>query len=435
MRFQMLEIVREFVGELLPQNERAALERRHENYFVALAETGEREMRGAAQTAWLARLEREHDNFRAILKKRNAAPETAVRLAGALGRFWFARGYWGEGRDWLQKSLAAASPDSDNGNGENVLPRAKALLAAGTMAWVLDEYDEALRLAEQSLRDYRKQGDRVGMAYSLALLGRVTLLQGDNAGAADLLDESVAQFRGTADRWGLAHALDRRAFAARDAGAYEQAEALHSEGLDLRRALDDQQGLGLLHYIQDNDEQNTRHWYGTDSGPSEAPGVGNRYKWMDAIRPYVKSEQLFNCPSHTLPVTIGTSTFDRYKYRSGRNYGSYAANAAYFDDPKTSLSTSPFRNCAVPSWEAPATTVYAADSAGRYNINWPSGNPPILNGRPRYLYSPFQMVERHLGTVVILFCDGHAGAQRLEKLTKVGTSGRYSAFTVQTDPD
>lgn len=243
MRFQMLEIVREFVGELLQQNERAALERRHEDYFVALAETGERELRGAAQTAWLARLEREHDNFRAILEKRNAAPETAVRLAGALGRFWFVRGYWSEGRDWLQKSLAAASPDSDNGNGENVLPRAKALLAAGTMAWVLDEYDEAMRLAEQSLRDYRKRGDRVGMAYSLALLGRVTLLQGDNAGAADLLDESVAQFRGTADRWGLAHALDRRAFAARDAGAYEQAEALHSEGLLLRRALDDHQGI------------------------------------------------------------------------------------------------------------------------------------------------------------------------------------------------
>lgn len=194
-------------------------------------------------------------------------------------------------------------------------------------------------------------------------------------------------------------------------------------------------GLGLLQYIQDNDEQNTRHWYGSDSGPSDPPGAGNRYKWMDAIRPYVKSEQLFNCPSHTLPVTIGTSTFDRYKYRSGRNYGSYAADAAYFDDPINSPYTIPFRNCAVSSWEVPTTTVYAADSAGRYDINWPNGNPPILNSRPRYLYSEYQMVQRHRGTVVVLFCDGHAKALTLEKLTKVGSSGRYSTFTVQADPD
>src|SRR5687767_2606493 len=51
-------------------------------------------------------------------------------------------------------------------------------------------------------------------------------------------------------------------------------------------------GLGILQYIQDNDEQNTQRWYGS-SGPSD---MTTSYKWMDAIFPYVKSEQLFNCP-------------------------------------------------------------------------------------------------------------------------------------------
>ncbi len=45
------------------------------------------------------------------------------------------------------------------------------------------------------------------------------------------------------------------------------------------------------------------------------------------------------------------------------------------------------------------------------------------------------MIERHLETCNVLFCDGHAKAQKLEKFTVVGTQGIYSAFTVQADPD
>ena len=202
-------------------------------------------------------------------------------------------------------------------------------------------------------------------------------------------------------------------------------------------------GLGLLQYIQDNDEQNTQVWYGTSSNASDAT---TNYKWMDAIFPYVKSEQLFNCPSHTLPVTIGSSTFDKYKYRTGRNWGSYAANSTYSDlpvDAVNNIYSSPFHNRAAAAWQAPSTTIYAAESAGRYQISWrgdggdglAAPNPLIVGISPRHLPSIFQMVERHLGTCVVLFCDGHAKAQKFEALTKVGTSGRYSAFTVQTDPD
>src|SRR5215210_7849524 len=57
-------------------------------------------------------------------------------------------------------------------------------------------------------------------------------------------------------------------------------------------------GLGLLQYTQDYDDRNTRHYYGSSSGASDA--ITN-YKWMDALYPYVRSEGLFNCPSHSLP--------------------------------------------------------------------------------------------------------------------------------------
>ena len=170
-------------------------------------------------------------------------------------------------------------------------------------------------------------------------------------------------------------------------------------------------GLGLLQYVGDYDEQNSRIWYGS-SGDSNAT---TSYKWMDAIYPYVKSEQIFTCPSHTLPVTIGTSTFDAYKFRTGRNWGSYAANSSYFGVTLGGASISPFNNPSVAAWEAPATTIYAADGMGRYNISWAGdgsdgllANPSIVQGSPRYFPSVFQLVERHLQTTPVLYCDGHA---------------------------
>ncbi len=196
-------------------------------------------------------------------------------------------------------------------------------------------------------------------------------------------------------------------------------------------------GLGLMQYTQDFDEKNTQAWYGTGSGPSDAT---TNYKWMDAIFPYVKSEQLFNCPSHKLPFTFGSSVFDVYKFRSGRNWGSYGVNTTYY--PQTPTYPGPFVNPfevpALAAWETPSTTVYAMDGAGRFEIAWLTKfNPPINAGPPRYLdVSGFPtMTERHLATCAVLYCDGHAKAQSLDKFTVVGTQGIYSAFTVQADPN
>src|SRR6476659_7951599 len=57
-------------------------------------------------------------------------------------------------------------------------------------------------------------------------------------------------------------------------------------------------GLGLLQYAQDYDERLPFFFYGVDGNATDPPTVANpRYKWMDAIYPYVKSEQIFACPS------------------------------------------------------------------------------------------------------------------------------------------
>lgn len=53
--------------------------------------------------ALLMRLGQEQENLWAALERlvKSGEAELALRLCGALWRFWFRRGYWDEGRRWL----------------------------------------------------------------------------------------------------------------------------------------------------------------------------------------------------------------------------------------------------------------------------------------------------------------------------------------------
>src|SRR5258708_21129375 len=73
-------------------------------YWRDLAETAKKELRGPAQVAWLNRLQQEWPNLNAALTWCDRADqvELGVRMAAALGWFWYLRGgdRW-EGRTWL----------------------------------------------------------------------------------------------------------------------------------------------------------------------------------------------------------------------------------------------------------------------------------------------------------------------------------------------
>ena len=61
---------------------------------------------GPDQAVWLDRLDDEHDTLRAVLARllADSEAEPAVRLGGALWRFWYARGHIRSGRSWLRWS-------------------------------------------------------------------------------------------------------------------------------------------------------------------------------------------------------------------------------------------------------------------------------------------------------------------------------------------
>jgi predicted ATPase len=166
-RFGLLETVRAFAQErLAAADEQTALQERHAVYFLVLAVTADRQLRGPAQVLWFDRLEREHDNLRAALRwaLETRAGAVASGLLGGLWWFWLVRGYLTEGRRWLQAFLTTPS------GAVPTAARAAALGYAGYLACWQGDALQAHVWADEALALWRELGDGQGMAYALDVL-------------------------------------------------------------------------------------------------------------------------------------------------------------------------------------------------------------------------------------------------------------------------
>jgi predicted ATPase len=239
MRFRLLEMLREYGVEQLAPEERAALARRHGEYYLALAEAAEPHLIGADQVAWLDRLEGEHDNLRAALRwfAESGEAEDGCRLAAALERFWLMRGYWREGRERLAEQLERMDPET------RTSARARALHAAGQLAIGQGDYRAAQVLHEESQVIWQRLGDDLGRAHSLGSLGSIALVQGNLEAARALHEESLALCTARGALCDRAGSLDALGHLARERCDYETARALHEESLTIRRARGDLYGI------------------------------------------------------------------------------------------------------------------------------------------------------------------------------------------------
>jgi predicted ATPase/DNA-binding CsgD family transcriptional regulator len=253
-RFVMLETIREYGRECLEASgEKEEIRRAHANYYVALAEEAEPTLCSAERENWVHRLEREHDNIRTALswsvERKEAA--TALRLGGALWRFWLLHGHLSEGRQWLEKALAVAVPQVPSAL------RAKALNGAGVLAHYQGDYRQAKVLCEESLALFRELGDKRGMVASLnglgLIVGQATRARNNYALARALYEESLAIVRELGDIWGIAETLWDFARVAIYQGDHTAGNSLCEESLAIFRELGDQRRiaeiLGFLGYM------------------------------------------------------------------------------------------------------------------------------------------------------------------------------------------
>ena len=250
-RLVMLETIREYALEMLSANGEEQMARyAHTAYYLSLAEESERELGGPNQAIWLERLEREHDNLRAAMEwslKRgeNAAEaerhmELALRLGGALRRFWQMHGHLSEGQIFLERALSASK-----GIEVSTRARAKALIAAGTLASTQNDFDRTETYCRQSLALFRELGDQQGIALSLYLLSVVPLMKGDSVAARSLTQEALALFREMGDRERIAWSLSTLGFMDAQVGKYDSARSHYEESLAVHRELGDKRGIAL----------------------------------------------------------------------------------------------------------------------------------------------------------------------------------------------
>ena len=253
-RYRLLETVRQYARErLLESGSGAALRQRHRDYYLALAEEADPKLVGTEQAAWLRRFEEEHDNLRSALEWTHARSESVegLRFCGALQRFWRTRGHLSEGREWCARALGHAG-------GEELTPvRAKALSAAGLLAYWLGDYPAARALHEECLAIWRQLGDQWGASASLNNLGMVARSQGDNASARTLYEDSLAIKRELGDQWGVGASLNNLGNLAADQGDFPASRPLHEESLAIWRKLGDRgsiatalENLGHVAYEQ-----------------------------------------------------------------------------------------------------------------------------------------------------------------------------------------
>ncbi len=242
-RFVMLETIHEYALELLMAGgEAAAIQRKHAEVFLALAETAEAELEGAEQGAWLSRLQQEHDNLRAALDwvVEQGDADTGLRFARALRLFWFMRGHLTEGRRRLAQILKLM--------GGSAAARAKALDSAGFLARYQGDYAAAAAIINEGLTIWRTQADNQGIADALSNLGYVTLHQGDYAAARAMYQESLDLNRWLGNEQGCADCLSHLGSAAFYQGDSDTARALHEESLATWRMLGDVEGAAYALY-------------------------------------------------------------------------------------------------------------------------------------------------------------------------------------------
>jgi predicted ATPase/DNA-binding CsgD family transcriptional regulator len=236
VRLAMLETIREYALErLLESHEGEAVRRLHAGYYLALAE--EAELTTAEQMRWLDILETEHNNLRAALgwSLRSEDVETALRLAGALWRFWYMRGHLSEGMRWLEQVLEL------NG-GEPVL-RLRVLGGGGELSHSQGDLDRAQELREAGLALSTQLGDEAQTADALNGLAFVIRRRGEFARARAMHQEALELYRKLYDSWGVSRSMDLLGRAAAFQGDFDAALPLLEEGLNMWRKVGDREGI------------------------------------------------------------------------------------------------------------------------------------------------------------------------------------------------
>jgi prepilin-type N-terminal cleavage/methylation domain-containing protein/prepilin-type processing-associated H-X9-DG protein len=201
--------------------------------------------------------------------------------------------------------------------------------------------------------------------------------------------------------------------------------------------------LGFRMYIQDYDEK-LPTWNGS-SATSANVTASNTYGWADSLQPYLKSTQIFQCPSDSSSANSFTSALGGLTPDPSKSgYTDYWMNItasnisdASFNSPSTTVllgevlgndSSGTYWNSTSQAYAAGGASVAAGGPANeQYACNGTEATTPLSSS---FLASGFDSaISRHLTGSNIAFADGHVKWQKAVSDTVNQLAGVYNACT------
>ncbi len=251
IRYRRLETIRQYSREkFFETGEVETIRDRHLAFYVKYAESAGEEMRGRARLAWIHGIETEQDNLRTAMEwglARN--PKSALRIAVSLPLFWTTGGYSAEGFRWIQQAMAGYVEKIDEF--EQPLLRAKGLGGLSFLYMSLGDNTNGKRVAEESVALFRQSQDKSGLAYSLFILAFPLEFLGERFRAEAALMESIAIARSEKNAFVLASALNNLTRVTLDLhGDIEAAERYANEAIRLSQEAGVEWNVSVAHEMK-----------------------------------------------------------------------------------------------------------------------------------------------------------------------------------------
>ena len=231
MRYRLIETVRTYARSKLAETEDGRpVSARHAAYYLELAESAETRMRGPAETAWMRRLEAEHDNLRAAVEWTldERQTEMALRFSWALLTYWVARGFSQEGLRLVERAL-------EGGEAVDPLIKARGMEAASMLLHMHGDTARAGRLLAESEAAFAALDAHHDRGLALLRMAALVAAQGDHGRATDLYRRAMGLLDEAGDQWGVANCLEGQGDIALIDGDLDGARAAFQESLELRR--------------------------------------------------------------------------------------------------------------------------------------------------------------------------------------------------------
>ena len=232
-RYRLLETVRDYARQKLAgSQDGAGIRDRHLRYFVAFVERGEEGLQSRDMTAWVSRMQHDHDNVRAAMdwsvESRNTGE--ALRLCAASFLFWLYGNHLPEGRRRVDGILALEGGDPGL--------RARALAAAaGTATFVFQDPETVLAFAEPALMTAEELGDGRTVGRAATHIG-FALIYGDPSAARDYFGRAADAAEEVGDWVFVCNAFAGLTIAESFLGERERASEAARNGTEAARAID-----------------------------------------------------------------------------------------------------------------------------------------------------------------------------------------------------